>query len=96
MKFASTLDELEHWTSLLEVEICRGAERRYLLAICRLCEVFAKQVSRDKRAPSSDLSRRMRASLRWLDLKRAIDASKPVEQPSRPRPRLRLVGNRSI
>lgn len=92
MKFASELDELEHWLGLLEVEIHRGAERRYLTVISRLCEILTMKVSRDKRAPSTQLGRRMRVSLRWLDLQRTVEATKPKEQPSRPRPRLRLVG----
>jgi hypothetical protein len=77
VKFTNALDEMEHWLQLLTLEMLRGAERRYLVAIGRLCEVFADKVSRDKRAPSSDLERRMKLSVRWLSVKRQLEASVP-------------------
>lgn len=87
MKHATPLDELEHWMQLLQLELYRHAERRYLLAIARLCEVFADKVSRDKYAPPAQLSRRMKLSVAWLDLKRQVDGNAPVKRP----PRLRVI-----
>ncbi len=66
----------------------RGAERRYLVAIGRLCEVFADKVSRDKRAPSSDLQRRLQLSVRWESAKRQLQPP-----PAKPNPTPRRVGN---
>ena len=77
MKFDSTLDELEHWLHHLQLELYRDTDRRHVVVLARLCEVFAMKVSRDKYAPASHLERRMRLSLRWLDLQRQLSASAP-------------------
>lgn len=93
MTFDSDLDELEHWLHLLSLEMMRGAERRYVVAIGRLCEVFAVKVSRDKRNP--DLERRLKLSRQWLNLKRTLEGapgSTPKANPSaRRRGGLRVI-----
>lgn len=73
MVFDSDLDELEHWLQALSLELLRGAERRYLVALGRLCEVFASNVSRDKRHP--DLQRRLKLSVQWRELQRKLDGT---------------------
>jgi hypothetical protein len=77
VRFDSPLDELDHWLQTLELEMYRGTDQRHVLVLARLCEVFAMKISRDKRAPSSQLERRMRLSMRWLDLQRQLGASAP-------------------
>lgn len=87
MKFDNCLDELEHWLQLLQLELLRGTERRHVVALSRLCEVFAHKVAVNKRLP--DLERRMKLSLRWLDLKRQVDGNAESTQPN---PVARRVG----
>ena len=86
MIFGSPLDEFEHWLQFLQLELYRGAERRYVVAIGRLCEVFALKVGKDKRNP--DLERRMRLSMQWLDLHRQISNTPPAQ----PNPTARRAG----
>jgi len=89
VKFASAMDELEHWMQRLTLDLKLGVERRHILATARLCEVFADKVSRDKRAPQAQLERRMALSMAWLDLQRRVNATAPAQ----PNPSARRVGN---
>lgn len=75
MKFATALDELSYWMQRLEFELRSGTAPRHIVALERLCGVFADKVSRDKRAPPSELPRRMALSTAWLDLQRKARAA---------------------
>lgn len=79
MTFGCPLDELEHWLNALQLELHRGAEWRHVVPLARLCELFAMKCSRDKRAPSNQLERRMRLSMRWLDLQRQLGTAVPSD-----------------
>lgn len=91
MRFTNCLDELEHWLQLLQLELLRGTERRHVVALSRLCEVFAHKVSVNRTHP--DLERRMKLSLRWLDMKRQVDGNAEAAQPN---PVARRVGKMRI
>jgi len=96
MKFATPLDELQHWLGQLTVDVAMGAARRHLEAEARLCWVLIEQIE----AFAGDMDQEVytRLSLQLLDLQRGIDP-RPARsvQPKRAAvagPMLRLVSNK--
>lgn len=88
MKFACDLDELEHWLQRLSLELKMGSEWRHVVAVARLCELFAHRVARDKYAPQGQLPRRMQLSTAWLDLQRQVQSRTPSARPNPPAKRV--------
>lgn len=89
MKFQSPLDELQHYLGLLTVDVALGVAPRHLEATKRLCWLLVEQIEDRELRVDAEVFNRLQIQL--LDLQRAIEASKPKAQASKPRPRLRLV-----
>lgn len=89
MRFASDLDEFEHWLGRLTLELKMGSEWRHVTSLARLCELLSHKVARDKYAPQSQLARRMQLSTLWLDIHRQVQAHTPS---ARPNPSAKRVG----
>ncbi len=87
MKFTNTLDELQHWLGLLEVDIRLGVPQRHLNSTARLCWVLLEGMTDDP--PPMRVEEFRLLQLRLLDLQRAIDGN--VRKPHRARARLRVV-----
>jgi hypothetical protein len=79
MKFESAVEELQYWMQRLQLELHSKTAVRHIVALERLCEMFADKVRRDKWAPPSELPRRMKLSTDWLALQR--EAQKVTRQP---------------
>jgi hypothetical protein len=95
MRFASDLEELQHWMGLLTIDLQMGAERRHILAEARLCWLLVEKLER--RPKSVDRSTFDRITLEMLNLQRVIHRTHAPEQAkttanSEAKPRLMLVG----
>ena len=87
MKFHSTLDELQHWLGLLNVDVSLGVNRRHLLSTARLCWLLVDKLTADPKLDSDTFAR---LEIQLSDLQRAIDAHAQISKPS---PKARRVGS---
>lgn len=86
MRFASPLDELQHWLGLLTVDVALGVNQRHLNSTARLCFLLIERIERE---PVVDVETFRRLELQLLDLNRAIAKQ---AAPVNPNPVARRVG----